>query len=206
MKHLPFILLAIALCIWISDPFLNALILAIGVGFALYHARTDANMSSLCVLILSLIFIERFVFYWIPTDNPGGPTVWVNNTIFAVHLLFDFAAKYLIALRAPIINGYFKRKHLVSSNIHLTKADLAMFFLMRVYIWVDLIALCENLIRNLEHLGVPEEFARQFWDWNWVFYSYPEIKYVLFGLQFLIIWSTISDKMREKSEQKLLKN
>ncbi|UAA38192.1 hypothetical protein KIH87_16085 [Paraneptunicella aestuarii] len=204
MKHFPFIALSVALYIWISDPFLNAIILAIGVGFALYHARSDANISSLCILILSLILAERFAFYWIPVDNPNGPTVWVNNTIFIVHLLFDVVGKYLVALRAPLLNGYLRRHHVASDSFHFTKADLAMFSLMRVYIWIDILALIENLLRNMEHLGVPETYAQYFWEWNWLFYSYAEIKYILFGMQFLIIWSTVTNTMRQQSQQNLI--
>ncbi|WP_240036249.1 hypothetical protein [Pseudoalteromonas sp. A757] len=52
-------------------------------------------------------------------------------------------------------------------------AEGPLYFLVLILVFVDFMALLENFIRNLEHIGVNEEIARAFWEWTF-FYDYYE--------------------------------
>ena len=75
-----------------------------------------------------------------------------------------------------------------------------MFAVMVLFILVDLAALIENLLRNLDYMGFSEEFAKPLWELNWVFYHYAQMKVIILGLQFLILWSTLSHMSKQKSK------
>lgn len=78
------------------------------------------------------------------------------------------------------------------------RADLAMILVLILFILVDLSATAENLLRNLEHLGLSEELARPLWELNWIFYHYEYFKRFLMGIQFLVLWSMLGDNARLK--------
>ena len=52
-------------------------------------------------------------------------------------------------------------------------AEGPLYFLVITMVTVDFMALTENFIRNLEHLGVTEETAKVFWEVTF-FYDYFE--------------------------------
>ncbi|PAJ72405.1 hypothetical protein CJF42_21460 [Pseudoalteromonas sp. NBT06-2] len=65
-------------------------------------------------------------------------------------------------------------------------------------ILVDLTSAAENIIRNLEHIGISEVTAKQYWGWDWVYSHYSDTKRVLLGLQIFILLSTVTNTAKQK--------
>ena len=63
-----------------------------------------------------------------------------------------------------------------------------------LFMTVELLAIAENIIRNLEHIGFSETTAKPFWGWDWIYHNFEIIKRTLLGLEFLVIWSCIRSK------------
>ena len=79
---------------------------------------------------------------------------------------------------------------------------MALMTVFLLFISVDFLAFIENLIRNLDYLGVNEEFAKQFWGWNWVFYNYSSMKSILLGLELLAVLSITTKVARQNFSRK----
>ena len=118
--------------------------------------------------------------------------VWVNNTIYLTHLILDVSLLGLLLLRGALSRALYQKLNKPVEDLHLTFADIALWLVLVSFIFVDLYALVENLIRNLEHMGIAEETAKQYWDVNWMFYHYSDIKRWLMGAEFLAIWLMIT--------------
>ncbi|MDF2177010.1 hypothetical protein P2G88_01920 [Aliiglaciecola sp. CAU 1673] len=128
----------------------------------------------------------------------GDPQVWVNNNIYLVHIATDITLMAFILFRAPLTRKLYERLGKATKHIHLTNADVGLIAIVMAFLVVDLTAAIENLVRNLEHLGFSEDFAKQFWDYNWVFYHFADMKRILLGLEFLAIWSYTTKVAQKK--------
>jgi len=144
----------------------------------------------------SIKLIEVIAFQFIPLSiNSNLPSVWVNNNIYFTHLLIDFIFLAFIVFRPPISRTYLRKLRFVptrAKDLTYTRAEIVLLTVTCIYIVVDLLAVIENLIRNMEHLGINSSFAESFWHWEVVFDFYPTIKQSLNTLEFLLIWSTIN--------------
>lgn len=140
--------------------------------------------------------IEVIAFQFIPLSiNNSLPSVWVNNNIYITHLLIDFIFLAFIVFRPPISRTYLRKLRFVptrAKDLTYTRAEILLLTVTCIYIVVDSLAVIENLIRNMEHLGINSSFAESFWHWEVVFDFYPTIKQSLNTLEFLLIWSTIN--------------
>lgn len=140
--------------------------------------------------------LEVIAFQFIPLSiNSSLPSVWVNNNIYITHLLIDFIFLAFIVFRPPISRTYLRKLRFVptrAKDLTYTRAEIVLLSVTCIYIVVDLLAVIENLIRNMEHLGINSSFAESFWHWEVVFDFYPTIKQSLNTLEFLLIWSTIN--------------
>jgi len=58
--------------------------------------------------------------------------------------------------------------------------------------------LLESFIRHLDELGFSSEIAEKFANWTWVYYHYGEIKSLLLGVSFVLLWSMISKVGQKK--------
>jgi len=130
--------------------------------------------------------------------------VWTGNTMFGTHLALDILL-FLAIFYRPIVAQLCLSKQDIAKRVHFVNADLSLMVLFLIYMIVDFLAIGENLIRNLEHIGFSEEFAKQFWSWTLIYDGYEEIKRTLNIMEFLVIWSTIKKIGSEKLNHKMLK-
>ena len=98
--------------------------------------------------------------------------VFLQNTVaFGTQLLLSLILLFLLKHRMTIAVLITKGKS--ASVFEKNYAEGPLYLLVLTLVAVDLFALIENFIRNLEHLGVAEETASIFWEFTF-FYDYFE--------------------------------
>jgi len=186
------------LAIQIDIPFYGISILFLAICYTSYLGRTNPNIVTLCLGFLVVISLEQIVFLYVPLE--GTPQVWVNNNIYLIHIICDFSLLLFLIYRGALCRWLFNKWHKESNGLHLTNADISMLMVIAIITLVDIAALIENLLRNLEHLGFSEAIAKPLWELNWIFYHYGPIKYCLMGLMFLVLWSTVTQMAQKESK------
>ena len=198
IQYVLFFIIGVSLAIFIDIPFVSSLIFPATALLSAYVNRHEPNILHLCLGLFVIAVLERIVFLFVPTS--GTPQVWVNNRIYILHFLFDAGFLLFLVCRGAISRFIYQRLNKPTKGLHLTNADISLFAVMVLFILLDLAALIENLLRNLEHMGFSEEFAKPLWELNWVFYNYPQMKSIILGIQFFILWSTLSCMFKQKSK------
>ena len=197
MRHLVFILFGVVIAVVLDTPiYATAIFSSLFLVTALLN-KSETNIVHLCVGFSLISILEQIVFLFVPLT--GEPQVWFNNRIFFIHLIFDLCLFSFLIFRGAISRTLYQKLNKPTEGLHLTNADISLFGVMILFIFVDLAATIENLLRNLEHLGFSEEVAKPLWQLNWIYYHYPQMKYGLMGLQFLVLWSTLSKMAKKKS-------
>lgn len=151
--------------------------------------RHNVNVVHLCVALLAVYLGEMLVFeYFIKTSSETLSAMWVNIIIFSVHLLVDLLLFFLVMFRAPVTRSLLATRNKPYEHVFIYNAEFALSSLFVVFMAVDLLALGENFIRHLDQLGFSGESAQLFSGWNWLYHQYENIKFVLLGMTFLLIW------------------
>ena len=163
---------------------------------AIIRFRKNINILTICIGLLFIHSVETLAFRFIPTEIPiEKPAIWYAFAIYGTHLLVDIANTLFIIYRPHMLKLLIKNQ---VEKIHTISVDLALVNVFVLFICVDLLAIIENFIRNLEHLGVSETYAKQYWDWILIYKYYPDLKYILSGLLFVTLWFIAS---RERNSE-----
>lgn len=170
------------------------------IGIMVFKAK-ETTILHLCAGLLLFKSIELTALFIIPTRASMGydiPHVWLNNNNFLIHLVFDVCVLLFLLYRPPISRTYLRclvfprgRKH-TDEELTYSQAEVWLISVILLYFCVDVAALIENLIRNMDYLGVPEEFAQNFYEWTFVFYAYEPVKNLLNLLELAAIWFSVS--------------
>lgn len=204
MKSLFFITLGVVLTMLIDAPQSSSLIFIAALLFTILVNLDDINIISLGTTLIFFKIIEEILFTIFPiTGDSVTPNFFINNRIYLTHFCLDSLLFLFIIFRAPLwrpLLSFLKQK---TGGIHLINADMGLVVVYALFILVDLTAAGENLIRNLEHVGFTEETAKSYWQWDWVYYHYSDIKRALMGFEFFVIWSTITKLLRNKFDHKV---
>ncbi|GEK11772.1 hypothetical protein [Pseudoalteromonas peptidolytica] len=159
---------------------------------------SDTNIRHICILLFVTHLLGFSFFHFeLFALSDESIQVWKNNRIYLIHFLTDVVMFLLIATRPILSRNWLTRKGKETKEVLMTNADMALMTVFLLFICIDLLAMAENLIRNLEYLGVNEEFAKQFWGWDWVFYNYSSIKSILLGLELAAVLSITTKMARQ---------
>ena len=157
----------------------------------------DTCILHLCFGLLCFKSIELLALSTIPTRASMGydiAHVWLNTNSFLIHLAFDIGVLFFLFYRPALSRHYLrwlvvpKGKTHSDDELTYTKAEEYLIGIMYLYFIVDLAALAENLIRNLEYLGVDNSIAQYFWEWTLVYDLYTPVKNFLNLLELIAIW------------------
>ncbi len=156
-------------------------------------SRDMINVQHLVCLLLIATLIEAGSFYLIQNVfSLGKKPYQINFMIFVMHFTVDLLSFILIKRRVRLSMNYVKKfQSSKREYIYMTHADIILVGIFFLFMLVDLAAFAENIIRNLEHFGVDESFAKQFWKWGIVYYSYPYVKSVLLAAVITTLLATI---------------
>lgn len=134
-------------------------------------ARDDENSLLLTLVFAVVLSLDALmVFYLKNILFPIIESFYIEN-IFAyggqltLSILLLFLLKYRMAVAVLVTRGksasVFEKNH----------AEGPLYLLVLTLVFIDFMALMENFLRNMEHLGVKEETAKVFWEVTF-FYDY----------------------------------
>ncbi|MEQ2352577.1 hypothetical protein [Pseudoalteromonas piscicida] len=156
-------------------------------------SRQLVNLQHISAALLAITAVEYVLIkYILELSASGLPAYQGNGFIFGSHLIVDFVTLLFLKYRVSLSLRYIK--HTSSNNwrsIYMTHADPILYGIYFAFILVDLAAFGENIIRNLEHFGVDESFAKQFWSWGLIYYNYEILKSILLSCVITTLLATI---------------
>ncbi|MEZ7207925.1 helix-turn-helix domain-containing protein [Pseudoalteromonas sp. DY56-GL79] len=136
-----------------------------------FYAYKDKNsqLLTLCfvvVFLCSTVAVYALVNVIFPILDSGYHKNICAFTIqFSLSLLLLFLLKHRMAFAVLLTRG--KSASVFEKNY----AEGPLHFLVLTLALIDFLALMENFLRNLEHLGINEETAKMFWEVTF-FYDY----------------------------------
>ena len=163
---------AVAFVLLMSAPMIESVMACLLVVLVFFSKR-DEN-SQLFTLCFAIVFIISSVIMYL-LESVAYPSIsdgFLQNTVaFGTQLLLSLILLFLLKHRMTIAVLITKGKS--ASVFEKNYAEGPLYLLVLTLVAVDLFALIENFIRNLEHLGVAEETASTFWEFTF-FYDYFE--------------------------------
>ncbi|MCG9759552.1 hypothetical protein L1D50_10580, partial [Pseudoalteromonas sp. Isolate6] len=151
------------------------------------------NIKHITVLLFLMMAIEYLaVMYFLSLNSNGLQAFYVNNLIFGTHLILDVTTLVLLKHRLRWSLRYIRLTNPDNWRaIYMTHADPLLYAIFYGFIIVDLAALGENVISNLEFLGIDESSAKQFWSWGLIYHNYEILKSILLSCVVTTLLATI---------------
>ncbi|PHI36849.1 hypothetical protein CBQ28_12850 [Pseudoalteromonas sp. GCY] len=155
-------------------------------------SKEQLNITHLSTVLIAIIILEFSLVSFVENLFANAPPYKQNMFIVGIHFICDLLTYLTIKNRVRFslrfVNKFQKAR---KEYIYMTHADIILVGIFFLFMLVDLAAFAENIIRNLEHFGVDEDFAKQFWKWGIVHYSYPYLKSVLLAAVITTLLATI---------------
>ncbi|NUZ12421.1 hypothetical protein HUZ36_16680 [Pseudoalteromonas sp. McH1-7] len=186
--------------LYLDHPFLDRMGVITALVVIMIWYRENVNAIHICAIQLTIITLEYSVFHFnVFGLNADALHLWKNTRIYTIHLITDMVNFIVLAYRPVISRAVQRVRNKPCGKVHFTISDMSLMTVCLLFIVADLLAMFENFIRNLDYLGFDEEFAKQFWEWNWVFYNYPTIKSIIAGIELWAILSITTHAKKLKS-------
>ncbi|WP_462152231.1 hypothetical protein [Pseudoalteromonas xiamenensis] len=171
-------------------------IFCIFLGILSVLSRKDFNGLFLVLCFLIIFSIEILVFY--PLQHfvfPSLNGLLDNSIAFSAQFCIDLFLIYLVRNRMSLSLIFTKGSDPRIFEKNYTEGPL--LGLLLGYAAMDLLAFLENLMRNLDKLGVNPEFAKQFWEFTF-FYDYFEyLKGTLMALSITVLYMGVVIRKRQ---------
>lgn len=214
MIYVFLILISVAYITLIGDFAQISLLYMISlIGIMILKAK-KTTVLHLCLGLLIFKSIELSALFSFPTSAASGSDldfIWINTINFSIHLIFDICVLLFLFYRPPISRIYLRwlvfpkgKKH-TDQALTYSQAEAWLMGVMFLYFFVDLAALTENFIRNMDYLGISKDIAQYFWNWTLVYHLYTPTKNVLNLLELLAIWLSVSPRGGKKIQRKTTK-
>ncbi len=186
--------------LYLDHPFLDRLGVITALVVIMIWYRDNVNAVHICAIQLTVVTLEYSVFHFnVFALHESSLHLWKNTRIYTIHFITDTVNFIALAYRPALSRMVLRIRNRSCEDVHFTISDMTLMTICLLFIVADLLAMFENFIRNLDYLGFDEEFAKQFWDWNWVFYNYPTIKSILAGVELWAILSITTHAKKLKS-------
>lgn len=193
-------------------PFTKLLLIFIAVAFAIYNMKSPTYESTIFIACLAFAFFKTthlpkmsvFILYILILtimeliaasllDNfvYGQYTGFTENIwYFSTSIVFDVCL-CLYCRKSAI---YFLRE-----EPKLFDMANSLFYVFMLYLFVDLYALGENFVRNLDKLGFPEEQVSHLWGVTHMYYNIEIYKSILIGLAGICLFASVYAHRSEKA-------
>lgn len=149
----------------------------------------NINIRHICGLIIAFkLIIYSLMNFYILEKTSVLSGFYQGIIIFGIQL-FALVILASILFFRPVLSRWIHSKLSLKSNteISITFADNLLFAVFCMLALITLLAFGENLIRNLEYMGVSEDFAKHFWEWTFFFTYYEIFIHILELLVCLIV-------------------
>ncbi|ODB38604.1 hypothetical protein BB427_12575 [Pseudoalteromonas sp. BMB] len=150
-----------------------------GLLFALVFLSREDENSLLLTLIFAITFaLDTVMVYFITyVIIPAVESYYVEN-IYAFGIQLTLSLLLLFLLRHRMTIAVLITRGKSASVFEKNHVEGPLYLLVMLLVFIDFMALMENFLRNLEHLGVNEELAKTFWDVTFFFDYFPYLKAV----------------------------
>ncbi|WMN60693.1 helix-turn-helix domain-containing protein [Pseudoalteromonas xiamenensis] len=117
-----------------------------------------------------------------------------NNTIYSIHLIMDSITLTCIWNYQTLACYFHKSRSLkeilsLFDKCHIHAPMIVVYF---AFCFVDIAAIVENQIRNMERLGLDETLASQFYHWQFIYDYYATVKVTLICCTAFLLISNLS--------------
>ncbi|WMN61366.1 helix-turn-helix transcriptional regulator [Pseudoalteromonas xiamenensis] len=147
-------------------------------------------LAHFCVELLMLYPIKLVVF-----PHVNG----FEGNIIAFGIQFILFVLLIYFVRFRIVISLYMTKAKCPKVLQLNCIDAPLIALLFGYALLNLGAFIENLIRNLEHLGVDENFAKQFWKLTYIYDNFEAFNLVLTFMTVVVLY--IGIKIQERQDK-----
>ncbi|USD28193.1 hypothetical protein J8Z24_14945 [Pseudoalteromonas sp. SCSIO 43201] len=155
-------------------------------------SKEQLNITHLSAVLIALIILELLLVSFVENIFAYAPPYKQNMFIVGIHFICDLLTYLTIKNRVRLSLKFVNKFQTTRKEyIYMTHADIILVGIFFLFMLVDVAAFAENIIRNLEHFGVDESFAKQFWKWGIVYYSYPYVKSILLAAVITTLLATI---------------
>ncbi|KZN62863.1 hypothetical protein N473_18280 [Pseudoalteromonas luteoviolacea CPMOR-1] len=164
-------------------PIYESMIYIACLAFAFFKTIHLPKMSVFLLYILMFVLVELIGTILLDSFVYGQYTGFTENTwYFTFGLIIDL----FICLYCRKSAIYFLRE-----EPSLFDMANSLFYVFMLFLFVDLYALVENFVRNLERLGFPEEQVRHLWDITHMYYNIKIYKSILIGLAATCLFASV---------------
>lgn len=153
-------------------------------------AQDDFASRYLALCVFSLFLIDKVTIYPVelyvfPNYNGfiDGVFAFGLQSITSLGLIFFLRNRLSISLKIT--------KQLSAKVINKSYIEGPLLGVVLTILFVNIAAFLENIVRNLERLGVDEVFAKQFWHVTYIYDYFESIKIVLIAIVFILIFAGI---------------
>jgi len=161
----------------------------------IFFARKD--LSSMCISMIFFsvyIFSELLILPFRQYIYPVSSGFIQNVCAFGINLSLDFLLILLLKNRVQIVLRLTRGKGY--SILDRNYIDAPVYAILLGFVLIDGLAFIENIIRNLEHFGVDEEFAKQFWKMQFIYDHFEYFKIFLMAL--IVITLFVGTRIRQR--------
>lgn len=153
----------------------------------------DFSIKATSLLLLVVSISEYYIFTLLITDGlSSSPIIYRSFGLLLLYLALDSLTFYLIKNRSSVLLKCFKNHpKTIPKKLSPCITDAPLIGIFFLFCVTDIMLLLEHFIRNLEHFGVPESFAKQFWHWDWVYYASQPTKLGLQALTIMVLFAGI---------------
>ncbi|KZN52982.1 hypothetical protein [Pseudoalteromonas luteoviolacea] len=166
-----------------KTPVYETIIFIVCLAFAFYKTAHLPKMSVFLLYLLLFMLAELIVTTVLDYFVYGQYTGFTEN-------IWYFSFSLIINL---CICLYCRRSALYFLREEPKLFDMAnsLFYVFMLFCFVDLYALGENFIRNLERLGFPEDQVRHLWEITHMYYNIEIYKSILIGLASICLFASV---------------
>ncbi|AOT10413.1 hypothetical protein [Pseudoalteromonas luteoviolacea] len=193
-------------------PFTKLMLFFITLSFILYSMTTPIYTTIIYIACLAFAFfktthlpkINVFLLYILIFSIAELIIVLVlNNFVYGQYTGFTENIWYFsTSLTFGMLVCIYCRKsavYFLREEPKLFDMANSLFYVSMLTCFVDIYALGENFIRNLDRLGFPEEQVRHLWDITHMYYNIELYKSILIGLTATCLFASV---YAHRSEEK----
>ena len=200
MINFALLLLSASLLMYLDNSIYTEAILISALVVSALLNRKNINNLHLSTVILCVVAVETLIqASEVLIPSPPILNVWKNSIIYSTYLGFDILAFTLVIFRVSLSRGI-SNQH---EQVRMTNADILLMSVYGLFVVINVLALGENIIRNLEHFGIAENVAKTFWSWDFIYYNYPNAKRAIIALQLFAVFLMIKDAIPIKRQKVL---
>ncbi|MEK0159876.1 helix-turn-helix transcriptional regulator [Pseudoalteromonas piscicida] len=166
----------------------------------LCYSYKDKNSQCMVAIFVTVYILTNIANYWLHfvlfpvVTNAFYQNIYAFSTNLSLSLLLFILLKYRMKFAVFITRG--KSEDVFEKN----PIEAPLCFLAMMIALIDFCALMENFIRNLEHIGMDEDFAKTFWELTFFYDYYEYIKAPPILLSFVLLYAGILARKRNTQQ------